>query len=212
MPQSPTPVNIATQASGGVNARVPLILDPQGALPNAAQHGGLFGASSGGRLMQGGNQFAAPATLSVALNTTYVGLCLSNPANSGVNLSLLRVAGLLVVAPAALTALGLITGWTNAGIVTHTTPLAPRNAFLHMAAPVGLLDQACTIGGNGANAPAWSRWFGVTPGATSVFSFAENIDGGLIIPPGGYACVGSSIAGPASGFLGSMVWEELAIG
>lgn len=207
MPQNPTTVVLYTQVDGGPS--VPVIADAAGALPFAQRHGTLFGAAFAGALYQGGNQTGA--TLSAALATTYVGLCLSNPAASGVNLALQRVSGVLNVAPAALTSLGLITGYAAGGITVHATALAPRNALINGAAPVGLLDAACTLVGSGAGSPAWAQWFGVTPGATSVAQFTANVDGSIIIPPGGYVAIGSLIAGPTAGLLGSMVWEELAI-
>lgn len=164
----------------------------------------LYEATYLGEEFVGAN--SAAVTTSAALATTYVGLCLSNPAGNTKNLVLQRVTGLLEVAPAALTAIGLIVGWSAAGVVTHTTALTPLNALLHdVAAPTtAKLDSACTIVGT----PAWAKWLKVTPSATGVVDFDSDIQGGLIIPPGGYVAIGTSIAGPAAGFLGSMLWAE----
>lgn len=148
------------------------------------------------------------ATTSVGLATTYTGLCLSNPAGSGKNLSLLRISGSLNVAPAALTAIGLIVGYAAAGIVMHTTPVTPLNTFLGSAtALVGLVDAACTLVGT----PAWGAWLGETPTATGVTTFDRVSDGSILIPPGGYAAIGTSIAGPAAGLLASFVWQEIPV-
>lgn len=203
MPQGALGSNVAVE--GG--ARVPLSLDSQGAASFAARHGALNAAALAAVLFAGANQ--AGATISAALATTYTGLCLSNPAGSGVNLSLLRVSGSLIVAPAAEIAMGLITGWSAAGIVTHTTALAPRCTFEHSTAPKANLDAACTIVGAGTSVPAWARWFNSSPTATGIFGFDEDMAGGLIIPPGGYVAIGANVAGPAAGLLGSMLWEEI---
>lgn len=145
-------------------------------------------------------------TLSAALATTYVGLCLSNPAASGVNLALGMVRGQLTVAPAALTWIGLILGYAAGGITAHTTPLTPVSSFAGTGpAPAAKLDSACTLVGT----PAWEDWLGVTPTTTSIINFSGDYQGGLILPPGAYAAIGANIAGPASGFLASMEWEEV---
>lgn len=159
---------------------------------------------------QGDVGFAANqtgATSSAALATTYTGLCLSNPAGSGQNLSILRVSALFVVAPAALTAIGLIVGYAVGGITAHTTPLVVGNALVGTIPTnplVGLADAACTLVGT----PAWARWMAATPSATAVFSFTEDAKGTLLIPPGGYVAIGTSIAGPTAGLLASIEWEE----
>jgi hypothetical protein len=167
-----------------------------------------------GANFRGANLASAPATLSAGLATTYVGLCLSNPAASTVNLVLKQVAGTIVVAPAGELALGLITGWSAAGVVTHTTALTPISGYVGAAASAGSvvgpatqakLDQACTIVGT----PAWDRWFAAGPASTNNVSFSADMEDDVIIPPGGYAAIGANVAGPAAGFLGSMQWEEL---
>lgn len=147
---------------------------------------------------------------SAGLAATYTGLCLSNPAGSGKNLVLVRASGALDVAPAALTAYGLIIGYSAAGVVTHTTALTPLtlSPIGTGVALVGLADAACTIVGT----PAWGQFFGETPSATGVTTFNFFFDGTTIIPPGGYAAIGSTIAGPAAGLYGSLVWFEKPLG
>lgn len=199
MPQSPFAVTIARNTAG---SQAQPQLDKQGAIPVAALHGTFYEAALAARLFMGSSQTAV--TLSAALATTYVGLCLSNPSGSAVNLSLLRVAGLFNVAPSALTAFGLIIGASP--ITVHTTPVTPVNAKLGGTASVGLLDAACTL-----VAPSWGRWFTVNSGATAQASFDSLVDGGLMIPPGTYVAVGAQIAGPTNGFLGSMLWEEAPV-
>jgi hypothetical protein len=147
-------------------------------------------------------------TTSAALATTYVGICLSNPAGSKVNLSLLRAKAQFNVAPAALTSVGLISGWVAGGITVHTTPLTVTNPFLNSAVALsGLVDSACTLVGT----PEWLDWLGEPTLATSGGGFMQDYSASpIVIPPGGYVAIGTLIAGPAAGFLGSLLWEETA--
>jgi hypothetical protein len=150
----------------------------------------------------------AGVTLSAGLATTYVGLCLSNPAASTSNLLLRQVAGSCIVAPAAFLALGLITGFVAGGITAHTTPLTPVSSFVgDSGVPFGKADSACTLVGT----PAWAQWFTSEAATGNNPLFSMDLAGGLLIPPGGYAAVGANVAGPASGFLGSMEWIEVPI-
>jgi hypothetical protein len=77
----------------------PGLVDQQQALWQTERHGRQYAATYGspvngstpalaGTNFRGSNQVGA--TLSAALATTYVGLCLSNPAGSGVNLAVKR--------------------------------------------------------------------------------------------------------------------------
>ena len=171
-------------------------------------------AAKAGSVFRGASQ--AGATLSNALATTYVGLCLSNPAASGVNLVVKRVTGVLTVAPTGFIALGLITGWSAAGVVTHTTSLnadiisayvggAASGGSIVAPAPLANLDAACTIVGT----PLWDRWLVGSLTTANPNSFNADLDDNIIVPPGGYVAVGANEAGPTSGFWGSFMWEEL---
>ena len=165
-------------------------------------HADKYGSAYAGRVFFASS--AVPVTTSAGLTLTYTGLCLSNPVGSGKNLAIQVVTANLVVATAALTALGLIVGYASGGITVHTTPIVPSSSFVNGAAPVGLVDAACTLVGT----PVWYRYLAVTPSATGVTSFQTDLLGGLIIPPGGFVALASSIAGPAAGLVGSIEWEE----
>jgi hypothetical protein len=144
-------------------------------------------------------------TLSAGLNLTYVGLCLSNPPNSGKNFGLIRVAGQTQVAPAALLGCSLITGWAPGGITAHTTPGTPFNAIINGGnSPVSHLDTACTLVGS----PGWQMPLGMSLATADTLQFDVAFDGMTIITPGGYVAIGATIAGPANGFQGSIVWQE----
>lgn len=203
MPQQPLAYNVKNSKG----AFVPSQADLQGNLATVQGHGKYYRSAAAGNTYRAANQTAA--TLSAGLATTYVGLVLSNPAASTANLVVQRAKALLDVAPAAFTPLGLITGWLAAGITVHTTPLTPESTFINngVANMQGLVDAAATLVGT----PKWADWFGAPTLATSGFSFVYDAEGEIIIPPGGYCAIGSTIAGPTSGFLGSFVWEEIPI-
>lgn len=204
-------------------------LGAQGDIAGSQRHGkrywSIYGApantigsvttpAQSGSNFRGSN--SAGATLSAALATTYVGLCLSNPAGSTVNLVVKKVTGVIIIAPAAELALGLITGWSAAGVVIHTTAINTHivNGYVGAATVSGSivgpasqanLDAACTIVGT----PLWDRWLSCGPASTNNVTFNEDTEDDLIVPPGGYVAVGANAAGPAAGFLGTFQWEEL---
>jgi hypothetical protein len=186
------------------------------------RHGSLYSAAYGvpklgtvpavaGAVFSASN--ASTTTLSVGLATTYTGICLSNPAASTVNL-VVRKVGIGVSATTAANAFGLATGWSSAGVVTHTTPITGILANYIGAATssgsVGLaaasqakVDAACTIVGT----PLYTLFFGGVA-TSSVFGGLFSIDDGIIVPPGGYCCVVGT--GGTTGFWGTFNWEELA--
>jgi len=146
-------------------------------------------------------------TTSAALATTYVGLCLSNPVASGKSLSILNVSGAFIVAPTTVTGVALITGWASGGVTVHTTALTVGNGFVNNAdVLVAKADSACTLVGT----PAWSMLLSQTASATALPSFNIDVDGLFLIPPGGYIAIGTTIASPASGFQGGIMWREIA--
>jgi hypothetical protein len=194
MPQNPLGVAYGKNPAGALK---PLSLDAEGNLLTSVAGTQVFmGASPSG------------VTTSAGLATTCVGLILSNPAASGVNLVLRRVAGSFVVAPATVTGLGLITGYAAGGITVHTTALTPFSGIIGSGvAPAAKLDSAATLVGT----PVWSMVFSETLVATDLPTFNYDLAGTIVLPPGAYAAIGTTIAGPSSGFMGSFQWEEVAV-
>ena len=150
----------------------------------------------------------AATAISVALATTYTGLCLSNPAGNLYNLVLTKVSFALSLAPAAIAPMGLITGYLSTGVVTHTTALIPANCLIGIGrASTAKIDAACTLVGT----PAWTMPLmgGFTaaalPGTTPAIL---DLEGSIIIPPGAYAAIGALTA--VTGF-GGIMWEEVLI-
>jgi len=158
----------------------------------------------------------AAQAVSVALATTYTGLCISNPVGSGFNLQMIGAQYALSVAPAAIASLHLIAGGSSAGVATHTTPLAaPGIQCAIISANAGVAggvsavakaDSACTIVnpyylmslGSGFTAGAL---YGTTPSWI-------NLDGLFTIAPGGWIAFGALTA--VTGF-GTFMWREVAI-
>src|SRR5262245_45160727 len=90
----------------------------------------------------------AAQAVSVALATTYTGLCLSNPIGNTKRLSIRAVQIALSVAPANIASLHLIGG--PAGVaptdVTHTAAVTPRSCRLGSSAtPTAKADSQATI-------------------------------------------------------------------
>lgn len=204
MPQNPLGFQ-AVNAAGNFSAGQ---VDAERALFVGQRHGALYEPSFANAVGVAANPIGSPVTTSVALATTYVGICLSNPAGSGRNLALLNVSASLLVAPSTITTLALAAGYAAGGITAHTTPLTVYSSIIGTTETlVGLVDSACTLVGT----PATIRVLGQAPTATTSFSVDRDIGGSIIIPPGGWVATVTNIAGPSSGFVGSMMWEEIEI-
>ena len=202
MGQSPLGFNLKNSK----NALTPGYADSQAAQWVTSRHGKYYASNNAQLAFSGANQ--SGATLSAGLATTYTGLCLSNPAASGVNLVVQKVSGALIVAPAAVLGLGLITGYLAAGITTHTTPLTPAPRKIGSSAtPAGLVDAACTLVGT----PVWTQWLADNSASAGLFGFVQDTEGEIILQPGAYLAIGANVAGPTAGFLGAISWEELPI-
>jgi len=203
MPQTPLGAYVAKLF--GATSLQPLVVGKQNDLLASDLHGAKYTLAYNGSLFQGANPTGV--TTSAGLATTYVGLCLSNPAASGKNLVVRSVSGLFIVAPATVTGLGLITGFVAGGVTAHTTALTPQSCIIGTTyAGVAKLDSACTLVGT----PVWSQYNAETATATTLPSFNLDLAGAFVIPPGGYCAIGTTIAGPTSGFVGSFQWEEVA--
>jgi hypothetical protein len=204
----------------------PAQVDNQLAIWESARHGRNYAAAYGapaqtapvaaavaGASFMGASQVTA--SLSVGLAATYTGLCLNNPAASGLNLSVKEIAGLITSAVTGQIGLGLIIGWAAAGVTVHTTPLdtdilaayvgAAATGTPPVAGPASIahLDAACTLVGT----PLFAKWFVANGAANACTSFLYDAADGIIIPPGGYIAIGSPSA--QGGFLGSFAWEEI---
>ena len=169
------------------------------------------------RLFSGGNQAAVATALAAGVPTAYTGgLVLANPITSTVRLVLNRVAAAFVVAQtnAAVIGLGLgISASALAGTLT-VVPSIQTNLDLTPNTPQGVLYSSASV--TLPIAPYLSRLLGaVATGALTVglggAPLSLDLQGGIILPPGGFACILSSSAGTASSFLGSFTWSEVGL-
>lgn len=158
----------------------------------------------------------AAQAVSVALATTYTGLCLSNPVGSGKRAIILSASYAISVAEAAIATQHLIAGGSSTGVITHTTPLAApgiQSALIGAAAGTTnsassamKVDSACTVVNPYYLASLRS---GFTAGALGGGQSSEpSVHGMFVVDPGGWIAHGALTA--ITGF-GSFVWMEVAI-
>lgn len=150
-------------------------------------NGNLWELAKRGQLYNACSQAATTST--IALATTYTGVCLSNPAASGKILQVHRVGVALSVAPAAPATISLAGGYAAAGVTVHTTPLTVINCKLGVSASaaVGLADAAATLVGTPRD---FMPLIGAGAAAAEVpVRGYFNIDGAVCVPPGAYVFV-----------------------
>jgi hypothetical protein len=168
-------------------------------------HGRYYEQVVRGNVYGASNQ--AAQAVSVALATTYTGLCLSNPLGNNRNLVLLSVGYALSVAPAAIASLHLIGSSSPSTDVSHTAAVTPRNMLIGNGATASAkVDSSATI-----PTPVYlmSLMGGFTAGALpSSPNALFDIAGQIVIAPGGFVALGALTA--VTGFA-SMVWEEVPI-
>lgn len=160
----------------------------------AAKFGRLFMASTAGA-----------QAISVALATTYTGLCLSNDNSSEKDLVLLRVGIGLSVAQVAEATLHLIGNYSTTN-VTHTTPVSAIKEGRIGAnfTPVGKVDSAATIPTPVYLATLMGAFTAGAFGSTSPTWI--DVDGAIILKPGAFCAIGALTA--VTG-IWSMVWAEV---
>jgi hypothetical protein len=160
-----------------------------------------LGAAAAGNLFNACSQ--AATTTTIALDVTYTGLCLSNPQLSRKVLEVMGVGIALSVAPAARATICLAGGYALLGVVTHTTPLAVQGAQLDPSGAVGLADAACTL--PGAPRDIMPLMGAFTAAALYPHGGYHRVEGGLVIPPGGYVFIETLTV--VVGFFG-IIWAE----
>jgi len=168
-------------------------------------HGDLWELAARGMLFHACSQ--AATTTTIALNATYTGLCLSNPAASGKNLEPRAVGIALSAAPAGIATIALGGGYAAAGVVGHTTPLTTFNSKLgDVTAASGLADAAATLVGTPRDIMPLIGGF--TAAALYSHGGIHAIDGGICIPPGGYVFIETLTV--VVGFFG-IWWAEFPV-
>lgn len=190
------------------------IQNPIGGVNAVQGLGNDYQSSLLGRIFSGGHQAVSATAMTAGLPTTYTGgLVLANPITSTVNLVLnkVKVAFILAQTNAAVIGLGVgVSASALAGTLTAITPQS-NNVNLTAATPQGLLYSSASI--TLPVAPYLARILGaVDTGALTVQTqaapFEIDLQGGIYLPPGGFACILSSASGTASSLFANFVWSE----
>lgn len=159
-----------------------------------------------------GNVFSACSAGAVTLSTvstTCTGLALSNPPGSGKLLVVKEVGFAPSTAPAGAAVVGLaIHTAISTTDTTHTTPMVIHNAIAKgnvSGQCAGRVDAAATL----VSTPLWLRPLGSVVAASSITptKYNEDIDGSIIIPPGGVLSL-SYLTTAAVG-IASITWAEI---
>jgi hypothetical protein len=171
--------------------------------------GGISASEWLARYAQGaldGNRFSAAnqaaQAVSVALATTYTGLMLFNPVNSGVIVLPDLIKFALTAAPAAPASKGLI--WGTGTLSALTAVPVVNNALGIGAGPQAKAYSAATI----STAPAWLQQLedAFTAAALPSPGPIADLAGGIALLPGSFIAIGALAA--ITG-LGSIQWMEV---
>jgi len=199
----------SAQTTGTNPANLALRIGPTSELIIDELHGRYYETTVRKAMYSGAN--LTGVTTTAAFATTYTGMCLSNPIGSTVNLVLTKVTYAPVVAQTAALVMGIMTGYSASVNVTHTTPLVPLSNFVGQPAGTGLIDSSATL----PVAPTRLILLGtLTTGAitqTLLNGSVTDMEGSVVIPPGGFAAIYTSAASVASSLAFGMMWEEVSV-
>lgn len=166
-------------------------------------HGRYFEQMRSGRSWSAANQ--AAQALSAALATTYTGLLIYNPLNSGKLVVPLKCKFSQSAAPATFPVIGLLGGWAaTGGVSAFTTRItAQSNQIGNSATPAAVVLSAATI-----VTPTYIASF-YDSGATGILPTSSNplidLEGLFGILPGGFLAFSSPTVATGWGFFS---WEE----
>jgi len=170
-------------------------------------HGPLYEQALRLNMFFAANQ--AAQAVSVALTTTYTGLCLSNPAGNTRNLVPRQVSIGVSVHQVALSCMGILGGYAAAGVVTHTATLTRYSCMLgNGVASTGLADSQCTIVGTPLVIMPFVSTDIITTGTPNKGGGIVDLGGSIIIPPGAYVAIYALTA--VTGLFG-ITWEEVPV-
>ncbi len=151
------------------------------------------------------------ATTTVGLATTYTGLCLSNPVGSPVNLAVNKCTMMQSVIQATqVEAYALAVGFNLTTNVTHTAAGTIQSTL----AGSGLLSNAkADTSATLPTAPLYFAFVTNTGTATADSTGAQVLDleGSLVLKPGGYICWVTPAQASVAGLWFSFQWEEIPV-
>jgi hypothetical protein len=201
-------VMITGPIKGGAGTPKPFTAGVTGAQRTVDAHGRYMDTALGRNLYFAAN--SAGVTTSVGLATTYVGNVVSNPVGSGVNLVIYKVGWAWSVIAAAVNTIAIAVGYNPTTQVTHTTPLVVQSAFFTNSGVGGYAkaDSSATL----PTAPVYYMFIDNTPTATTnPKGGVIDLEGSIIIPPGGYIMTATTAASSGSAFWASIQWEEIPV-
>lgn len=178
---------------------------PQGDMAMSELHARYFEQGRSGNMFTAAGQSAV--TVSVGLATTYTGLVLYNPLNSGVILVPNKIKVSLAAAPAASANIGLIGGYAAAGGVTaQTTILSVQSSLIgNSNKGKSIVLTAATI-----TTPTWlfELYDAFTATAFPAPTLPVDLEGLFQILPGAFMAIGATAA---VSMYSSIGWEEVPI-
>lgn len=197
-----------------------VVTDAHGRFQEAALRGGLF--STGMTITSIANATFSTGTLG-ATATPIIGIW--NPANSGKNCVILQAKVQLINTALQTTGAGAlmwVVSTNQSAITTGLVPLSRLSLAASGAVAKGYAGTALTglvgsmvvyevagFGGVLSNLSTLQTAVGLMPLAAT---FTDNIDGAIIVPPGGVlACLCTTNAPVAISAASSLLWEEVSI-
>lgn len=176
-------------------------------------HGRYYETNYRKSLFHAANQSAVTTSAGVTVN--YVGCSIANPVGSGVNAVITRVGfGLIIAQSTAAVTYGFCAGYNATTNVTAGGAITPQPGFVGSGAtarctanasptfPTGtpVITHIFASGGDGA----------ITVALMNPMTTFE-LDGSLILPPGGYGGIYTNISSGTLGFMGSISWVEIPL-
>ena len=184
---------------------LPPLVDSEGKLITVPGGGKLADASLAGRLFTGTN--TALINTSTTLNTTFVGLALTNPTGSGKNLIVHKFSYALDIVITAETMLCLATTTDSGMTATEFTPYCTRYGYATSVAKVRdggtiiapvILMPIASLGD-----AATTTWLAVPK--------VVDLDGSIVLAPGRTLCTDTTVAVGTSAMRFSYMWEEVDV-
>lgn len=202
--------SLATSASLPAGQQAPARQGNLGDLIVSELHGRYYESTYRRAMYVAANPTGVTSTAVTSGTTTaIVGIAVSNPINSPVNCIINKVGYTITVAPAAIAPFFFGVGYNSGTNVTHTAALTVRSMFVGVgAAGYANADSSFTF----PTAPNFTHTLGVSfTTASSQHMSLFDLEGSVILPPGGYAGIFGTVASGTSGFFGSISWEEVPV-
>jgi hypothetical protein len=220
---------VGVQNNVDSSALITTRMGKQGELNVSELHGRFYEQTyranvfSGGMTLTSINNATFTSATTGATATPIVGVW--NPASNSVNLVVLQATLAMTITALAATGGGPYVWMVSTGNNAITTGAAPYNrktlaasgsnaknmsgvALTGMTGTLAVLGGSALGGGSASNAS-----FTATAASmqTTLAGFAENLDGSIIVPPGGVLALMATTTPAAHSAVSSLVWEEVLI-